>query len=318
MDYRPIKKTTGDRELTTPFSRHRMEVDFTQRWRRRKALLLQRQVFFNPSRHEIEKIPTKSAEWIIKHHCLGSFPSATICYGIFRHGELSGVSVNGNARHKNTIPNVFGESHIKDCLVLQRFALLDALEFNAESYFLARVHTLLKRERYCGILTLKAMKLQKPIFWETLLFPVTSARSSKAITPSISDAPTNQSNTFFLTAAFCQIAVSANWSITKAAGIIWRESLKVTARANIHQRQASGVNGAFTGVTDSRADNKTTGKLRYAWSLHPKVTYLKVFLTSASGLMNCNENFFNEGNHRLNPKLLTFAYLLTENLILLC
>lgn len=130
-----------------------MEVDFTQRWHEHKALFLQRKVFFNPRHHEIDRIPTKSAaEWIIKHHYLGSFPSATVCYGIFRRGELSGVAVLGTTQHKNTIPNVFGSKHSKDCLLLQRFALEDALEFNAESYFLGRIRTLLSREGYCGIL----------------------------------------------------------------------------------------------------------------------------------------------------------------------
>lgn len=132
-----------------------METDFTQRWRERKSLFLQRQIFFNPRRHEVEKIPVKlAAAWIIKHHYLGSFPSATICYGIFRHGGLAGVAVLGTAQHKNTIPNVFGPAHANDCLLLQRFALEDVLEFNAESYFLARVRASLKREGYCGILTM--------------------------------------------------------------------------------------------------------------------------------------------------------------------
>lgn len=132
-----------------------MKVDFTQRWRERRAVFLQKQVFFNPRRHDIEKISVKlAADWIIKSHYLGSFPSATVCYGIFRSGELAGVAVLGTAQHKNTIPNVFGPSHAKDCLLLQRFALEDVLEFNAESPFLARVRALLKREGYCGILTM--------------------------------------------------------------------------------------------------------------------------------------------------------------------
>ena len=126
-----------------------MEVNFAQRWRERKALFLQKQVFFNPRRHNVEKISVKfAADWTIKNHYLGSFPSATICFGIFRGGELAGVAVLGTAQHKNTIPNVFGAAHSKDCLLLQRFALLDALEFNAESYFLARVRALMKREGY--------------------------------------------------------------------------------------------------------------------------------------------------------------------------
>jgi hypothetical protein len=39
-------------------------------------------------------------------------------------------------------------------LLLQHFALEDALEFNAESCFLARVRARLKREGFCGILTM--------------------------------------------------------------------------------------------------------------------------------------------------------------------
>jgi hypothetical protein len=101
-----------------------MEVDFTQRWRERRTVFLQKQIFFNPRRHEVEKIPVKlAADWIVKNHYLGSFPSATVCYGIFRNGELSGVAVLGTAQHKNTVPNVFGSAHSNDCLLLQRFAL---------------------------------------------------------------------------------------------------------------------------------------------------------------------------------------------------
>jgi hypothetical protein len=64
--------------------------------------------------------------------------------------------------YKNTIPNVFGASHAKDCLLLQRFALEAALEFNAESYFLARFRELLRREGDCGILTRERRGRRKP------------------------------------------------------------------------------------------------------------------------------------------------------------
>ncbi len=139
-----------------------MEVDFTQWWRKHRTVFLQKQIFFNPRRHEVEKIPIKlAAEWIIKNHYLGSFPSATVCYGIFRSGELAGVAVFGTAQHKNMIPNVSGSAHAKDCLLLQRFTLEDALEFNAESYFLDRIRAFLKREDYNEILTLEAIKHRK-------------------------------------------------------------------------------------------------------------------------------------------------------------
>ncbi|MDQ3749508.1 MAG: hypothetical protein M3367_10955 [Acidobacteriota bacterium] len=148
-----------------------MEVDFTQRWHERRAVFLQKQIFFNPRFHDVEKIPIKlAAEWIVKNHYLGSFPSATVCYGIFRSGELSGVTVLGTAQHKNTIPNVFGPAHAKDCLLLQRFALEDVLEFNAESYFLARIRALLKREGCCGILTMSD-KTPKTDISGNVIFP---------------------------------------------------------------------------------------------------------------------------------------------------
>lgn len=40
------------------------------------------------------------ADWIIENHYLGSFLSATGCYGIFRSGELADVAVLGTAQHK--------------------------------------------------------------------------------------------------------------------------------------------------------------------------------------------------------------------------
>jgi hypothetical protein len=57
--------------------------------------------------------------------------------GILRGFEPSGKTIKEYCQEK------------KDCLLLQRFALEDVLEFNAESHFLARVRALLKREGYC-------------------------------------------------------------------------------------------------------------------------------------------------------------------------
>ena len=43
------------------------------------------------ARHEVEKIPVKiAAGWTIKHHYLGSFPSATNCCRLFRRGDSYG------------------------------------------------------------------------------------------------------------------------------------------------------------------------------------------------------------------------------------
>jgi hypothetical protein len=249
-----------------------MEVDFTQRWRRRKALFLQRQVFFNPRHHEIENIPTKSAaEWIIKHHYLGSFPSATVCYGIFRHGELSGVSVLGTAQHKNTIPNVFGKSHAKDCLLLQRFALLDALEFNAESYFLARVRALLKGEGYCGILTMSD-ETAKTDLLGNITFPEhigTIFKSDNAVYLGRSDKSIEY--------LFSDGSVLSNRSFSKLVNgeSGWNymaRKFESYGASNCPPTASERREWGFYWRNQLTRKQQNTGKLRYAWSLHPKVT----------------------------------------------
>ena len=248
-----------------------MEVDFTQHWRERRAVFLQKQIFFNPRRHEVERIPVKlAADWIVKNHYLGSFPSATVCYGIFRKSELAGVAVLGTAQHKNTIPNVFGASHGNDCLLLQRFALLDALEFNAESYFLSRVRSLMKREGYCGILTMSdetpktdafgnitfpghigtifksdnAVYLRRTSKFDEYLFPDGIVLSNRSFSKLVN----NESGWSYMVQKLESYGASKcpqPASERREWGFYWRERL--TRKQTNH------------------------GKLRYAWSLHPKV-----------------------------------------------
>lgn len=248
-----------------------MEVDFTQRWCERKAQFLQRQNFFNPRRHEIERIPTKlAAEWTIRHHYLGSFPSATVCFGIFRGGELSGVAVFGTAQHKNTIPNVFGASHSKDCLLLQRFALVDVLEFNAESYFLARARALLKREGYGGILTMSDDTPKTDAFGN-VVFPGHIGTIFKS------------DNAAYLGRTACSDEyifadgmVLSNRSFSKLVNN--ESSWKYMAQ----KLEDYGASKCPTTASERREwgfywrgiltrKQRNFGKLRYAWSLHPKI-----------------------------------------------
>lgn len=253
-----------------------MDVDFTRALaEKRKALFLQRQDFFNPRRHEVEKIPVKiAAEWIIKHHYLGSFPSATICYGIFRHGELSGVAVLGTAQHKNTIPNVFGPAHAKDCLLLQCFALEGVLEFNAESYFLARVRALLKMEGYGGILTMSDEAPKTDVFGN-VTFPGhigTIFKSDNAIYLG----RCAKSDEYL----FADGGVLSNRSFSK---LVNNESGWSYMARKFELYGASECPKTATGRREwglywrGRLTRKqrNSGKLRYAWSLHSKIVLPK-------------------------------------------
>lgn len=252
-----------------------MEVNFTQRWRERRSVFLQKQIFFNPRRHEVEKIPVKLAsEWIVKNHYLGSIPSATVCYGILRHGELSGVAVFGTAQHKNTIPNVFGPAHARDCLLLQRFALEDVLEFNAESYFLARVRALLKSEGYCGILTMSDETPKTDALGNTT-FPGhigTIFKSENAVylgRTGKSDEYLFADGIVLSNRSFSKLVNDeSGWNYMARKFEIYGASL---CPATATERREGGF------YWRERLTRKQTnsGKLRYAWSLHPKVALPK-------------------------------------------
>lgn len=269
-----------------------MEVDFTQRWRERRAVFLQKQVFFNPRRHELERIPIKLASgWIIKNHYLGSFPSATICYGIFRHGELAGVAVLGTAQHKNTIPNVFGPAHSKDCLLLQRFALEDVLEFNAESYFLARVRALLKREGYCGILTMSDDTPKNDAFGN-VVFPGHIGTIFKSDNASYlgrtvcSDEYIFADGVVLSNRSFSKLVNNESGWKYMAQKLEDYGASKCPATAN--ERREWGF------FWRDRLTRKQTnsGKLRYAWSLHPKVELPKSLPYPRLRLNDLQRNLF--------------------------
>lgn len=252
-----------------------MEVDFTQRWRERRAVFLQKQIFFNPRRHEVEKIPIKlAADWIIKNHYLGSFPSATVCYGIFRSGELAGVAVLGTAQHKNTIPNVFGLAHSKDCLLLQRFALEDALEFNAESYFLARVRAKLKREGFCGILTMSD-ETPKTDVLGNVIFPGhigTIFKSDNAVYLG----RTSKSDEYL----FPDGIVLSNRSFSKLVNdesgwSYMAQKFESYGASKCPQAASEKREWGFYWRGQLTRKQRNSGKLRYAWSLHPKIVLPK-------------------------------------------
>lgn len=270
-----------------------MEVDFTQRWRERRAVFLQKQIFFNPRYHEVEKIPIKlGADWIIKNHYLGSFPSATVCYGIFRSGELTGVAVLGTAQHKNTIPNVFGSSHSRDCLLLQRFALEDVLEFNAESYFLARVRASLKREGYCGILTMSD-ETPKTDVLGNVIFPghigtifksdnaVYLGRSAKSVEYLFADGNVLSNRSFSKL-----VNNESGWNYVARKFESYGAS-KCPAPA--------GEKREWGFYWRSRLTRKQTnlGKLRYAWSLHPKVVFPRSLPYPRFRLVEVQRKLFN-------------------------
>lgn len=165
---------------------------------------------------------------------------------------------------------MFGPAHAKDCLLLQRFALEDVLEFNAESYFLARVRALLKREGYCGVLTMSDETPKTDALGNTT-FPGhigTIFKSDNAVylgRTGKSDESLFADGIVLSNRSFSKIVNDeSGWNYMGQKFENYGASLcPVTAS----ERREWG----FYWRNQLTRKQQNSGKLRYAWSLHPKV-----------------------------------------------
>lgn len=131
-----------DSELSGP------KVTFDRRWRDRRVFSLDNKVLFDPSRFAVDVIPESMAKpFVIEHHYAGSFPAARISFGLFEGASsLKGVCVVSVPMNQMAVPKYLGLAP-NDGAEIGRFVLDPVVAFNGESWFLARVMKLLKRER---------------------------------------------------------------------------------------------------------------------------------------------------------------------------
>lgn len=127
----------------------------SQRWRERRMSLVGNAVVFDPVIHSVDVIncPGIAKPFVQRHHYSGSLPPTRISTGLFRNStgrakrsELVGVasftvSMNPAAGKRNT--GLEGAASIE----LGRLVLLDHIEANAESWFVAKSFKLLRREK---------------------------------------------------------------------------------------------------------------------------------------------------------------------------
>lgn len=95
---------------------------------------------FNPKRYTVEVLDhTPSKDYVLTHHYSGSWPSATLCYGLFDAGRLVGVCVFGVPTSKKVLTNPFpGLEPYVESIELSRLVLADEVPGNGESWFIAR------------------------------------------------------------------------------------------------------------------------------------------------------------------------------------
>jgi hypothetical protein len=123
-----------------------------QRWRERKVRYRPPGEVFNPSRAEVVVLPERDAKAFIEtHHYSKSYPAARFRVGLLVKPALGaeylgGVAVYSVPMTQQVIPSVLEGLNPKEGVELGRLVLLDSKELvsNAESWFVARAHRLLR------------------------------------------------------------------------------------------------------------------------------------------------------------------------------
>ena len=104
-----------------------------------------------PSHYEVAEIwgDAEARAFIEQHHYSGSYPNARFRFGLYWGGLLVGVAVFSHPVNDLVLAVFPGD--IRASVELGRLVLLDFVPANAESWFLARAFTLLRRAGIHGV-----------------------------------------------------------------------------------------------------------------------------------------------------------------------
>jgi hypothetical protein len=123
------------------------------RWRHRRSLFRLPNEVFRPSAYDVAPVADSAAKaFVVAHHYSARYVAARFRFGLFHHGDLVGVAVFSHPTNDRVLTNVFGGSPT-DSVELGRFALLDQVAFNGESWFLARCLRLLRKQEVQGVVS---------------------------------------------------------------------------------------------------------------------------------------------------------------------
>ncbi len=124
-----------------------------QRWRERRASFRIATEPIDVRRYGVELIDgdRETRTFVERHHYSGSYPAARVRVGLFRARswvtpELVGVAVFGVPQSEAVLPKWTGYGN-DGAVELSRFVLLDDVEGNGETWFLARAFRLLRAAR---------------------------------------------------------------------------------------------------------------------------------------------------------------------------
>lgn len=125
-----------------------MIVETCQRWRDRGEERVPAASFIDPTTLSVDVLEERAARpFVEQHHYSGTFPAARLSVGLFRRTQLVGVAVFSVPMNNLAVPAWTGLDQASAGVELGRLVLLDDVEGNGESWFMARALGLLAREK---------------------------------------------------------------------------------------------------------------------------------------------------------------------------
>ena len=135
-----------------------MITEVVQRWRegRVKYRVAGEIMRIDPRRYEVAAIDGDGADntasaFVKRHHYAGTYPSARERIGLYRGGQLVGVAVFSHPP-QNRVLDILPCAR-EDAVELGRLVLLENVEDNGETWFIARAFAELRRRGYAGVVS---------------------------------------------------------------------------------------------------------------------------------------------------------------------
>lgn len=125
-----------------------------QRWREGRDRYRPAGETINPARYDVAALESDAVakRFILEHHYSGTYPAARFRFGLYRGADLVGVAVFSHPCSNAVLTKVFPGPAL-EAVELGRFVLLDDVEGNGETWFLARCFDGLRRAGIRGVVS---------------------------------------------------------------------------------------------------------------------------------------------------------------------
>lgn len=128
-------------------------IGVAQRWLGGRACYRPAGETINAREYDVAEIAEADAKaFVTEHHYSRTYPAARFRHGLYRRGELVGVSVFSHPCRDQVLTRVF-PGPARAAVELGRFVLLDEVPGNGETWFLARCFDLLRAATIRGVVS---------------------------------------------------------------------------------------------------------------------------------------------------------------------